>query len=115
METKINSEIKLTEKAAKEIKQLMSENSIGEDYGLRIAVKGGGCNGMTYKLGFEADVKDGDSVIEQNGVKLIIDGRSLFYLTGCELDFSSGLNGRGFIFNNPNAAKTCGCGESFAV
>ncbi|HPN37718.1 MAG TPA: iron-sulfur cluster assembly accessory protein, partial [Melioribacteraceae bacterium] len=72
-------------------------------------------SGLTYKLGFDDEVKETDSVILSNGVKIIVDGKSLFYLMGCELDYSSGLNGKGFIFNNPNAKKTCGCGESFGV
>ena len=92
-----------------------SENNIPDSYGLRVGVKGGGCSGLTYTLGFDTDAKEGDSVIEQNGIKLFVDGKSLFYLSGTELDFTDGLNGRGFVFNNPNAAKTCGCGESFSV
>ncbi len=113
--TQIESEIKITEKAAKEVKNIMQENNIPESYGLRVGVKGGGCSGLTYTLGFDAEAKEGDMVVEQNGVKLFVDGKSLFYLSGTELDFTSGLNGKGFIFNNPNAAKTCGCGESFGV
>ncbi|MFH0734714.1 MAG: iron-sulfur cluster insertion protein ErpA [bacterium] len=115
METDINSEIKITQKAASQIKQLMEENSINDNFGLRVGVKGGGCSGLTYQLGFDSEIKDTDTIIEQEGVKLIVDGKSLFYLTGCELDFSSGLSGKGFVFNNPNAKKTCGCGESFGV
>jgi iron-sulfur cluster assembly protein len=93
----------------------MKENNIPDGYGLRVGVKGGGCSGLTYTLGFDEEVKEGDTVIEQNGVKLFVDGKSLFYLSGTELDFTSGLSGRGFVFNNPNAAKTCGCGDSFGV
>ena len=113
--TQIEAEIKITEKAAGEVKNIMKENNIPDDYGLRVGVKGGGCSGLTYTLGFDAEAKEGDTLIEQNGVKLFVDGKSLFYLSGTELDFTSGLNGRGFIFNNPNATKTCGCGESFGV
>lgn len=109
------SDIKVTEKASSEIKRIMNENKIPDNYGLRVGVKGGGCSGMTYSLGFDGDQREGDMVIETNGVKLFIDGKSLFYLTGTELDFSDGLNGKGFVFNNPNATKTCGCGESFGV
>jgi len=115
MENVFESDIKVSLRAAKEINQLMEENSIDQDFGLRLSVKGGGCSGLTYKLGFDNEIKENDSVINTNGVKLIVDGKSLFYLMGCELDFSSGLDGRGFIFNNPNAKKTCGCGESFGV
>ncbi|QQS38034.1 MAG: iron-sulfur cluster insertion protein ErpA [Ignavibacteriales bacterium] len=109
------SEIKVTDKAAKEIKRIMEENKIPSDYGLRVGVKGGGCSGLTYTLGFDGDTREGDMIVESKEVKLLVDGKSLFYLTGTELDFSDGLNGKGFIFNNPNAQKTCGCGESFGV
>lgn len=113
--TDLTQEIKITEKAAKEIKRIMEENNIPENFGLRVGVKGGGCSGLTYTLGFDGEQKEADTIINSNGVKLFIDGKSLFYLSGTELDFSDGLNGRGFIFNNPNAKKTCGCGESFGV
>ncbi len=108
-------EISLTETARQEIQKIMSENNVPETYGLRVGVKGGGCSGLTYTLGFDAESKEGDTILELNDVKLFVDGKSLFYLTGTELDFSSGLNGKGFLFNNPNATKTCGCGDSFGV
>ncbi|MCZ7603851.1 MAG: iron-sulfur cluster insertion protein ErpA [Melioribacteraceae bacterium] len=108
-------EITITEKAAKQIQKVMEENNIDSEFGLRVGVKGGGCSGLTYQLGFDGIKKDGDTIIEQHGIKLFVDGKSLFYLTGTTLDFSDGLNGKGFVFNNPNAAKTCGCGESFGV
>lgn len=114
-ETKVQNDITITEKAIKEVKQIRSENNIPEDFGLRVGVKGGGCSGLTYTLGFDSSAKEGDTVIEENGVKLFVDGKSLFYLMGTELDFTDGLNGKGFVFNNPNAKKTCGCGESFGV
>lgn len=115
-ETQTQSEIILTDKAVKQALKIMEENNLSPDeYGLRIGVQGGGCSGMTYKLGFDAEKKEGDSIIEKDGLKLYVDGKSLFYLTGTTLDFSDGLNGKGFVFNNPNAAKTCGCGESFGV
>ena len=107
--------ISLTETARQEIKKIMSENSVPENYGIRVGVKGGGCSGLTYTLGFDAESIEGDTILELNDVKLFVDGKSLFYLTGTELDFSSGLNGKGFLFNNPNATKTCGCGDSFGV
>ena len=110
-----DAEIKITEKAVKEVKTIMAENNVPENYGLRVGVKGGGCSGLTYTLNFDAQPREGDTIIDQNNVKLYVDGKSLFYLTGTELDFTSGLNGKGFIFNNPNATKTCGCGESFGV
>ena len=111
----IEPEIKITEKAVNEIKKIMDENKIPPEFGLRIGVKGGGCSGFTYTLGFDPLNREADTIIEQEGIKLFVDGKSLFYLSGTELDFSSGLNGKGFIFNNPNATKTCGCGESFGV
>lgn len=114
-EVQNDAEIKITEKAVGEVKKIMSENEVPETYGLRVGVKGGGCSGLSYTLGFDANANDGDTVIEQENIKLFIDGKSLFYLSGTILDFSDGLNGRGFIFNNPNAKKTCGCGESFGV
>ncbi len=114
-ETTINTEIQITEKAVKEVKRIMLENNVPEDYGLRVGVKGGGCSGLTYSLGFDAKANEADSTIEMNGVKLFIDGKSLFYLSGTILDFTDGLNGKGFVFDNPNATKTCGCGESFGV
>lgn len=113
--TQIDSEITITDKAVKEIKRIMDENKITQEFGLRIGVKGGGCSGLTYTLGFDSETREGDSIIEQEGVKLFVDGKSLFYLSGTQLDFSDGLNGKGFIFNNPNATKSCGCGESFGV
>ena len=114
-EINIKSEIVVTDKAKKEINRIKEANNIPENYGLRVGVKGGGCSGMTYTLNFDENTKEGDSVIESDNVKLYIDGKSLYYLIGTELDFSDGLNGKGFIFNNPNANKTCGCGESFGV
>ncbi|MDX1701270.1 MAG: iron-sulfur cluster insertion protein ErpA [Melioribacteraceae bacterium] len=109
------SSITITEKASKQIKQIMAENNIPENYSLRISVKGGGCSGFTYNLGFDGEEKDGDTIFNEKGLQISVDGKSLFYLMGMELDFSDGLNGKGFIFNNPNATKTCGCGESFGV
>ncbi len=111
----LETEIKITDKAANEVKNIMVENNVPDNYGLRVGVKGGGCSGLTYTLGFDAANKDGDTIIEQKGIKLFVDGKSLFYLSGTELDFTDGLNGKGFVFNNPNASKTCGCGESFSV
>lgn len=110
-----NSSICITEKALKQVNQIMKENSIPENFSLRVSVKGGGCSGFTYNLGFDGEEKDGDTQFDQDGFKIVVDGKSLFYLMGMELDYSDGLNGKGFIFNNPNATKTCGCGESFGV
>ncbi len=113
--TDTSSTITISEKALKQVKQIMSENNIPHNYALRISIKGGGCSGFTYNLGFDGDEKDGDTFFENQDLRIVVDGKSLFYLMGTQLDFSDGLNGRGFIFNNPNAAKTCGCGESLGV
>ncbi len=114
-QTTIQNEIDITDKAIKQVERIKEENNIPSDYGLRIGVKGGGCSGLTYQLGFDAEQKENDTVIIKDGLKLFVDGKSLFYLSGTVLDFSDGLNGKGFVFNNPNATKTCGCGESFGV
>ncbi len=110
-----NNEIQITEKAVSEVKKIMGENNVPESYGLRVGVKGGGCSGLSYTLGFDAEAKEGDTIIEQSQLKLFVDGKSLFYLSGTQLDYTDGLNGKGFVFNNPNAKKTCGCGDSFSV
>jgi len=107
--------IDVTEKAVKEINRIKEENNISAEHGLRIGVKGGGCSGLTYQLGFDNNCNVNDTVVEKDGIKLFIDGKSLFYINGTKLDFNDGLDGRGFMFENPNAVKTCGCGESFGV
>lgn len=114
-EVQTRNDISISSKAMKEIRKIMEENNITPDVGLRIGVKGGGCSGLTYSMGFDPESRDGDTVMEQDDIKLYVDGKSLFYLMGTELDFTDGLNGKGFVFNNPNAKKTCGCGESFGV
>jgi len=114
MTTATERTIHVTEKAAQQMKRLAEKEGM-KDFGLRMAVKGGGCSGLTYKLGFVAEPQDDDKVIEEHGVKLFIDFKSLFYLGGTVLDFSGGLNGKGFEFTNPNAKTTCGCGNSFSV
>ena len=111
----LNEEVTLTEKAAAQVAKIKSENNIPQDHGLRLSVKGGGCSGLSYVLGFDAAPGTNDRVVECCGVTVFIDPKSLFYLSGTVLDFSDGLNGKGFVFNNPQAAKTCGCGSSFGV
>jgi len=107
--------ITVTEKAKSRIIDLMKDSKYTQDYFLRVGVDSGGCSGLSYKLDFDNTIKPGDEVIDQNGVKIVTDKRSVLYLFGTELDFSDGLNGKGFAFNNPNATRTCSCGESFAV
>ena len=82
---------------------------------IRVGVKGGGCSGLSYDLSFDTNMKDDDKEFEDNGMKIVVDKKSFLYLIGTELDYSGGLNGKGFVFHNPNANRTCGCGESFAV
>ena len=113
-QTATKPKIYITEKAATQVKKLSSTES-GAEAGLRVAVQGGGCSGLTYKLSFELDEHQGDNVFQEHGVKLLVDGKSLLFLIGTELDFSDGLNGKGFTFANPNAKATCGCGTSFSA
>ena len=106
----------MTEKAINEIKRLQSSDADAQGKPLRVQVVGGGCSGMSYKLGFENEpATEKDKIFEKDGVSLIIDNKSFLFLTGTELDFSDGLNGKGFVFNNPNAKRTCGCGYSFST
>ena len=111
----INDEIILSEKARSEITKIMAANNIPATYGLRVGVKGGGCSGLSYSLGFDKEAHEGDKKIEIDGVNIFVDPKSLFYLSGTQLDYTDGLNGKGFVFNNPNASKSCGCGSSFGV
>lgn len=107
--------IKVTDKAAKKLKELKESESYSNDYNIRVKVKGGGCSGLLYDLNFDNKLTSEDQSFEDNGTIIIVDKKSLFYVLGTELDFSDGLNGKGFQFKNPNATRTCGCGESFAV
>lgn len=105
----------ITPRAAQEIRKIKSDNNIPETHALRLGIKGGGCSGMSYVLAFDEKPRTGDETFQIEGITVYIDPKSLFYLSGTSLDFSDGLNGRGFVFNNPNAARTCGCGSSFGV
>ena len=108
--------ITLTENAAKEVKTIIEQQELStDDVRLRVGVKGGGCSGFSYILDLTENQKDTDEVIEQHGVKLICDPKSLLYLGGTTIDFKDEIMGRGFVFTNPNASTTCGCGSSFAV
>ena len=107
--------ISVTEKAKEQIVALRKEEGHSDNHNIRVAVKGGGCSGLMYDLLFDDQIKEEDQVFEDNNVKILVDKKSLLYLLGTTLDFSDGLNGKGFQFINPNASRTCGCGESFAV
>jgi iron-sulfur cluster assembly protein len=107
--------LNVSEKAQARIVQLKQTEGHSESHNLRVSVKGGGCSGLMYDLSFDDHITEKDDIFEENGVKVIVDKKSLFYLLGTTLDFSDGLNGKGFQFINPNATRTCGCGESFAV
>lgn len=107
--------VTVTPHAAEAIRKIKLDNKIPEAHALRLGVKGGGCSGMTYVLAFDEDPKERDTVYQLEGLTICIDPKSQFYLSGTTLDFSYGLNGKGFVFSNPNAAKTCGCGHSFGV
>ena len=107
--------VEITEKAAEKIKYFATKDGVSNNVGLRVAVKGGGCSGMTYDLDITNEERESDKVVEQFGVKVMVDKKSYIYLVGTVLDFSDGLNGKGFTFEHPNAKKACGCGTSFSV
>ena len=105
----------VSDSAVKRIGEIRVNEGKTETYGVRVAVNGGGCSGLSYNMDFADGAQPGDFVVDDKGVKVFIEKKSLLYLLGTELDFSDGLNGKGFYFNNPNASRTCACGESFAV
>ena len=107
--------IHVTEKAAEQIKIARSKEGFDDSHGLRVSAIGGGCSGLSYKLQFDKEVGEDDRVYEKNGVRIIVDKKSLVVLNGTSLDFTDGLNGSGFVFSNPNATASCGCGSSFSV
>lgn len=106
--------ITVTDNAKQKALQLMSEDN-KDGFFIRVGVEGGGCSGLMYQLTFDNEVTDGDKEFEDNGIKVVVNKKSFLYLVGTTLDFSGGLNGKGFVFNNPNADRTCGCGESFSI
>lgn len=114
METVVNSPVQLTPSAVEEVKRLIDEPGFEQDQYLRIGVKGGGCSGLSYVLGFDKKEED-DDVYDIEGIAVLMKKAHGIYLYGMQVDFQSGLNARGFVFNNPNASSTCGCGSSFAV
>lgn len=111
--------IELTEAASTELKNLIEseqkKESIGPEAGLRVMVVGGGCSGFTYRMGFDETVTERDNVYEVDGIRVIVDEKSLLYMKGTQIDYHDGLMGRGFVFNNPNATGKCGCGSSFSA
>jgi iron-sulfur cluster assembly protein len=112
--TDTNELIQLTDKAIAQVKNIFSQEDKGPEYGLRLGVVGGGCSGLSYNIDFDMK-KEKDNVLTFGDVSVFIDLKSSIYLKGVILDFKDGLNGKGFVFVNPNAANTCGCGESFSV
>ncbi len=106
--------ISISENAATHVREFTGRKT-GEDVSLRVAVKGGGCSGLTYDLEVDSESRPDDKVIEERGVTIRIDKKSYIFLAGTTMDYAGGLNGKGFIFNNPNAKTTCGCGTSFSV
>ena len=107
--------ITITERAASEVKRIIEEQKLPETTVLRVGVKGGGCSGFSYTLGFDDTAGPADQVFENDGVRVAVDPKSFLYLAGTQVDFEESLMGRGFKFGNPNASKSCGCGESFSV
>jgi len=109
--------ISISDKAAKQIEEIRNKQGMSKDAPLRVSVVSGGCSGLTYDLSFDSKIESNeeDKFFEDRGIKLIIDMRSFLYLAGTRLDYSDGLTGQGFHFHNPNAARTCSCGESFSL
>lgn len=108
--------IKVSDQARNKAFQLMKEDGFdpAKDY-IRVGVKSGGCSGLEYVLKFDKEKTESDQIFEDNNLKILVDKKSILYLAGTTLEYSGGLNGKGFVFNNPNAARTCGCGESFSL
>ena len=107
--------ITVSENAKNQAIKLMEEDKAPTGSFIRVGVKGGGCSGLTYDMSFDHIINDDDKEFEDKGVKIVCDKKSILYLAGTELDYSGGLNGKGFVFQNPNANRTCGCGESFSL
>ncbi|MEY3398535.1 MAG: hypothetical protein RL220_1129 [Bacteroidota bacterium] len=107
--------IKVSDSAKDQVVKLIQTEQHPVNSFVRVGVQGGGCSGLMYQLVFDTEMKEGDQVFEDNGVKVVVDRKSFLYLVGTELEYSGGLNGKGFVFRNPNASRTCGCGESFSI
>ena len=107
--------ITVSDKAKEKVEKLKKDTGLDDTFRLRASVAGGGCSGLSYQLDFDDEVRPMDQEFEDKGIKVVVDMKSFLYLAGTELDFSDGLNGKGFYYNNPNASRTCGCGDSFSV
>ena len=107
--------IGVTDRAVDKLKFFAKKEGLDADFGVKVGVKGGGCSGLLYTLSIEKEADPEDKIIDDNGVKVFIPKKAFIYLAGMSLDFSDGLNGKGFVFENPNAKKSCGCGTSFSV
>ena len=107
--------IQVTEEAKNKLLALMKEEGKDSDTYVRVGVNSGGCSGLSYDLGFDINQNEDDKYFEDNGIKIVVNKKSYLYLIGTILEYSGGLNGKGFVFNNPNASRTCGCGESFSL
>jgi iron-sulfur cluster assembly protein len=107
--------IAVSESAKTHALDLIKQEGRPADTFIRVGVDSGGCSGLSYKLEFDDVLREGDQVFENNGMKIVVDRKSFLYLAGTTLDYTGGINGKGFVFNNPNASRTCGCGESFSV
>lgn len=108
--------IKVSESAKTKVLHLLSEEGLNTETAyVRVGVKSGGCSGLSYELKFSENADESDKIFEDNGVRICVDKKSFLYLVGTTLEYSGGLNGKGFVFNNPNASRTCGCGESFSL
>ncbi len=107
--------IKVNDSAREQVNKIRLDENYSQDTFVRVGVKGGGCSGLMYELDFDDEIREGDQKFEDNGVTIVVDKKSYLYLVGTELKYSGGLNGKGFEFVNPNATRTCGCGESFSL
>ena len=105
----------VADSAKDKIVEIMDSEKLAEDFFVRVSVTSGGCSGLSYKMDFDNEGQPNDQIFEDNGVKVVTDLKSFLYLCNTTLEFSDGLNGKGFYFNNPNASRTCGCGESFSI
>lgn len=110
VETTTVQDIRITEKAAEQVKKLLAENNLDDSYYLRIAIKGGGCSGFQYSLALDNQITPLDSTYDVESIKIVIDGKSLFYISGTEIDYTDDVTAKGFVFNNPNSKQSCGCG-----